>query len=179
MVAKGKGEEMKIVIFILLICYCVGCEATPYELWIDDTCSDLDQIVIKKSINYLNSWTKKLSGKAFISIEGTDKVDHKKALTVGSDPEWGRDFVVCFYDDPQMEKWAGLLGHAYQNGDIWLFRYLLSDELFILTVLHELGHYIGMDDIVSSGAVMDPINTGNTFTEADKIEFCSDASCHD
>jgi hypothetical protein len=170
------------VFFALMILSGCGCEERPYELWIDSACLPGDQEVIRDSVATVNAWTRENIGEALIEIGGVDKVDHEQALTSsGTDPNWGRDFIICFNKKPDAdsaELWNGLSGHAYQGGDIWLFRFVIaSDQKLFRTTLHELGHHIGLPHTEQEPAVMHNPPNSDSFTDFDSELLCEKYNC--
>ena len=181
---KTKENKMKtiFVFFALMILSGCGCEERPYELWIDSACSPGDQEVIRDSVATVNAWTRENIGEALIEIGGVDKVDHKQALTPsGTDPNWGRDFIICFNEKPDTdsaELWQGLSGHAYQGGDIWLFRFVIaSNQKLFRTTLHELGHHIGLPHTEKEPAVMHNPPNSDSLTAFDSELLCDKYGC--
>jgi len=171
-------EKFSVIVFFVALAWAgFGCDERPHELWIDDACSPGDQAVIRSSVAEWNNLARSLLGESLVGIGGIDTVDHDKALTVGADPNWGRNFAVCFDQNPNVDRWRGLAGYAFPDGDVWLFRFGLSDRGFRITARHELGHFVGLDDLDAPRSVMDPLDTGEAFTDADRAELCRVYNC--
>jgi hypothetical protein len=176
-----KKMKTNFAFFLFIALSGCGCDERPYELWLDSACSPNDQEVIRDAVDVLNAWTLQELGEELIEIGGIDKVDHEKALTSsGTDPNWGRDFVICFSEKPDgsNDLWTGLSGHAYQGGDIWLFLFVISsDQKLSRTTLHELGHHIGLPHTDKEPAVMHNPPNSDSFTDYDSELLCEKYNC--
>jgi hypothetical protein len=169
-------------ILFLLSWLLFGCEEeVPYELWIDNECSPINALIYDK-VNEFNLWVSYYTGEELIEIQGKDKVDHEWILSIdGLDPNIGRDFLVCFYQEfaSYDTDYPGLVGWGIPKGNIFLFLWKLDDDKEIgIFILHELGHYIGLNHLAAGKVgIMSASLSAGTFTQNDVDELCQHYKC--
>lgn len=169
--------QMKILFSFII--FMIGCDDLPYELWIDDACTLEDQIIIRDSIDTVNQWVKSEIGYELIAVGGTGPVDHQIAME-HSDPNYGRDWIVCFYKDP-IGMPEGNADLTITDGEIFLFfSQILSNRQLKIITMHSLLHHVGLGH-VSDGddrpAVMHSHIDSAVFTEADRELLCMEYEC--
>lgn len=165
-----------IVVMVLLI----GCEeALPFEMWLDKDCDPI-QGVIQQKIDQLNNWVEENTGDVLVDVVGKDSVDHEWMLSNdGSDPNIGRDFIVCFQNEPSNYResdYSDASGWATSHGNVYLFLWTISNMELESLILHELGHSIGLAHIDEVG-VMNPNLNISSFTDEDRKELCKHFGC--
>lgn len=142
-------------VFLTVILICLGCETPEKGLWIDDACSaTVEENLIEA--------TARLWDEAGIDVEILGRKDLSEVVL---DPNTITG-VKCLpaEEAPEPDLSGYVTVGLGSNRGIYLYGGV--DNL--PTIMHELGHYVGMDHVDDPEAVMYPIMVGNEhYTDAD------------
>jgi hypothetical protein len=165
--ARPDGAAMMFLIAAVLLFGCT--HGTPVK--IDLGCSPEQVDAIYRAVGTLNDWYWDHTGENAAEIVGTTWADYDYLFTRESDYD-NEHVIAC------VPEWAlpgtpldGYLGFGGEQSDVAVIGRLEGIE-FESTLLHELGHFVGLDHVEDPDAVMYQYwNDTIRFTDADTEEL--------
>jgi hypothetical protein len=181
---------MRLLLSSLLTAWCCACGQWPRELFIDSRFNEAEIAEIKAAVREVNALGRLIDENELVSLSGrfTDENgefeqrnvdnDRNELYRVDSASEC-RDFVERY--DESFGTIGNLYGF-YTGTDIGILVFNLRLPYrppLRHVVMHELGHFVGMDHVTNNRhAVMHPnAYTTDVFTEADREQFCFQNGC--
>lgn len=178
--------RIAICIFIVIL---LGCEDEPrwvscgscdkvekIDLYSDPSCWGVKREMIQVAVDRLNEMTQETICQDLVVYRGVAE----EPVEV-SEKEFTSHSVVCYESMPDWYEGArfdGKLGwsDSFKNVRIFLAEQpLMSDQFFLALVMHELFHYVGVNDHTHheadvSGGDISLLNT--EYTRGDSVNFC-------
>jgi predicted Zn-dependent protease len=146
-------------------------------LTIDSDCTEEHTESIVEAVDRLNDWTNKHLCQEMIEVQdGFVDIDHEDRLVP-------QETAICYYDRPSWfdgvnQKFLGLAGHGTKVRLFWFQEPGIVQRYQIAIIMHELGHYIGLDHVDGDAVMAVYIDVRRTsFTNNDTKELCSVYEC--
>lgn len=178
--------RIAICVFIVIL---LGCEDEPrwdacgscdevekIDLYSDPSCWGAKRDMIQVAVERLNEMTRETICQDLVVYRGVadERVDVKQK-------EFASSSVVCYESRPDWyegSKFDGKIGWGQTRKNIRVFmaeKPLMSDQFFLALVMHELFHYIGVNEHTHheadvSGGDISLLNT--EYTRGDSVNFC-------